>query len=65
MTAWFDSLAALRGWAAAAQPVFICGQERSGTSALLLALARHPALFSVPDVCHCMAVKSSERPAYA
>ena len=50
MTAWFDSLAALRGWAAAAQPVFICGQERSGTSALLLALARHPALFSVPDV---------------
>lgn len=45
-----DDLRALRAWAAAARPVFICGQERSGTSALLLALARHPSLFAVPDV---------------
>ncbi|HJV69686.1 sulfotransferase [Ideonella sp.] len=45
-----DDLGALRGWAASAQPVFICGQERSGTSALQLALARHPALFPVPHV---------------
>jgi hypothetical protein len=43
-------LGALRAWAAAARPVFICGQERSGTSALQLALARHPALFDVPHV---------------
>lgn len=43
-------LGALRAWAAAARPVFICGQERSGTSALQLALARHPALFAVPHV---------------
>lgn len=48
--AWHDDLDALRAWAASARPVFICGQERSGTSALLLALARHPALFPVPDV---------------
>jgi len=45
-----DDLGALRAWAAAARPVFVCGQERSGTSALQLALARHPALFAVPDV---------------
>jgi hypothetical protein len=47
---WFSDLEALRRWALAARPVFICGQERSGTSALLLALARHPALFAVPHV---------------
>lgn len=46
----FDELGALRAWAAAARPVFICGHERSGTSALQLALARHPALAPVPDV---------------
>jgi hypothetical protein len=45
-----DDLGALRAWAAAARPVFICGHERSGTSALQLALARHPALAPVPDV---------------
>ncbi|MGM9485849.1 sulfotransferase family protein [Ideonella sp. YS5] len=45
-----DDLAALRSWAAEARPVFICGHERSGTSALQLALARHPALAPVPDV---------------
>jgi hypothetical protein len=50
MTGWRESLGALRDWAAQSQPVFVCGQERSGTSALLLALARHPALFGVPDV---------------
>lgn len=50
MTGWSESLGALRSWAAHSQPVFVCGQERSGTSALLLALARHPALFAVPDV---------------
>lgn len=48
--AWLDDVGALRAWAEAARPVFICGQERSGTSALLLALARHPALFAVPHV---------------
>ncbi len=48
--AWLDDLGALRAWAGAARPVFVCGQERSGTSALLLALARHPALFAVPHV---------------
>jgi len=47
--AWDDDLGALRAWAWAARPVFICGHERSGTSALLLALARHPALFALPD----------------
>ncbi|HEV8688915.1 MAG TPA: sulfotransferase, partial [Ideonella sp.] len=47
---WDDDLGALRAWASAARPVFICGHERSGTSALLLALARHPALFALPDV---------------
>lgn len=41
---------AIRAWAGEAQPVFICGIERSGTSMLQLALARHPALFAVPDV---------------
>jgi hypothetical protein len=45
-----DDLGGLRAWAAAARPVFICGHERSGTSALQLALARHPALAPVPDV---------------
>jgi Sulfotransferase family len=45
-----NELGALRAWAASARPVFICGQERSGTSALQLALARHPALFAVPHV---------------
>lgn len=48
--AWYDDLGALRAWASTARPVFICGQERSGTSALLLAMSRHPALFPVPDV---------------
>lgn len=47
---WFDSVGALRAWAAAARPVFICGQERSGTSALQLAMSQHPALFAVPHV---------------
>ncbi|MFO1337949.1 MAG: sulfotransferase [Burkholderiaceae bacterium] len=47
---WHDELGALRAWAGAARPVFVCGQERSGTSALFLALARHPALFAVPHV---------------
>lgn len=46
----FEDLGALRAWAAAARPVFVCGHERSGTSALQLALARHPALAPVPDV---------------
>ena len=46
----FDSVGALRAWATAAQPVFICGQERSGTSALQLAMSQHPALFAVPHV---------------
>jgi hypothetical protein len=46
----FEDLGALRAWAAGARPVFICGHERSGTSALQLALARHPALAPVPDV---------------
>lgn len=40
----------MRAWAAQCEPVFICGVERSGTSTLQLALARHPALFAVPDV---------------
>src|SRR6185295_8558634 len=39
-----------RTWAAAPRPVFICGQERSGTSALQLAMSQHPALFAVPHV---------------
>lgn len=43
-------MGAIRTWADAVQPVFICGIERSGTSMLQLALARHPALFAVPDV---------------
>lgn len=43
-------VATLRAWADAARPVFVCGVERSGTSMLQLALARHPALFAVPDV---------------
>lgn len=47
---WYDNKAALRAWAANARPVFICGQERSGTSALLLAMSQHPALFAVPHV---------------
>lgn len=47
---WFDNLEALRDWADNARPVFICGQERSGTSALQLAMARHPSLFGVPHV---------------
>lgn len=47
---WHDDLGALRAWAEAARPVFVCGQERSGTSALQLALARHAALFAVPHV---------------
>lgn len=50
MTSPLDNLGALRAWAATARPVFICGQERSGTSALLLAMSRHPSLFGVPDV---------------
>lgn len=50
MTTWFQDLGALRAWAAEARPVFICGQERSGTSALQLALSQHPALFAVPHV---------------
>jgi hypothetical protein len=50
MSSALDNLGALRAWAANVRPVFICGQERSGTSALLLALSRHPALFRVPDV---------------
>jgi hypothetical protein len=50
MSSALDNLGALRAWAASVRPVFICGQERSGTSALLLALSRHPALFRVPDV---------------
>ena len=44
------SLEALKAWADAAEPVFICGQSRSGTSMLLLALGRHPAMFHVRDV---------------
>lgn len=44
------SLEALKAWAEAAEPVFICGQSRSGTSMLLLALGRHPAMFHVRDV---------------
>lgn len=50
MTTWYDNIGALRAWAAASRPVFICGQERSGTSALQLALSQHPALFAVPHV---------------
>jgi hypothetical protein len=50
MSSPLDNLGALRAWAASVRPVFICGQERSGTSALLLAMSRHPALFRVPDV---------------
>ena len=40
----------LLAWAQAQRPVFICGQARSGTSMLQLALSRHPSLFSVADV---------------
>lgn len=40
----------IRRWARQAQPVFICGLERSGTSMLLVSLARHPALFPLKDV---------------
>lgn len=47
---WFDNKVALHAWADTARPVFICGQERSGTSALFLALSQHPALFAVPHV---------------
>lgn len=50
MSLVLDNLGALRAWADNVRPVFICGQERSGTSALLLAMSRHPALFRVPDV---------------
>jgi hypothetical protein len=47
---WFDNIGTLRDWASTARPVFICGQERSGTSALLLAMSQHPALFAIPHV---------------
>jgi hypothetical protein len=50
VTSWFDNIGTMRAWAATARPVFICGQERSGTSALLLAMSQHPALFAVPHV---------------
>jgi hypothetical protein len=40
----------VRQWAREAEPVFICGLERSGTSMLLVSLSRHPALFPVRDV---------------
>lgn len=40
----------IRRWCEESRPVFVCGLERSGTSALLLALSRHPQLFGVRDV---------------
>jgi hypothetical protein len=50
VTSWFENIGALRAWAVSSRPVFVCGQERSGTSALQLALSQHPALFAVPHV---------------
>jgi hypothetical protein len=44
------TLQEVRYWAAQAQPVFICGLERSGTSMLQVSLSRHPSLFPVRDV---------------
>lgn len=44
------TLQEIRNWAVHAQPVFICGLERSGTSILQVSLSRHPALFPVKDV---------------
>lgn len=44
------TLQEIRAWAVHAQPVFICGLERSGTSILQVSLSRHPALFPVKDV---------------
>jgi hypothetical protein len=46
----FTDLPRLRAWAGTARPVLICGQARSGTSVLQLALTRHSALFDVPSV---------------
>lgn len=43
-------LARVRDWATSARPVFVVGPPRSGTSMLLLALGRHPALFPVKKV---------------
>ncbi|GAA0741976.1 sulfotransferase [Ideonella azotifigens] len=40
----------IRAWAVHAQPVFICGLERSGTSILQVSFSRHPQLFPVKDV---------------
>ena len=44
------SLPDIRRWSLGSPAVLICGLERSGTSMLQVALARHPALFDVPDV---------------